>query len=336
MAYNEFRNEFSEKLITQMGALSIDHMNQILAILDTVAKDYTMQRITTALTLLRGDVPELVKIYIAAKKVEGLSEQGLKNSLARLRIMCDKICKPLTEITSTDIRVFLYNYQQERGVSNASLNSVRIQISSFFHWLAAEGYIPKDPALTVKPIKYEQKQRESLTQLELEFIRKACKDIREKAIVEFFYSTGCRVSEMADIKIADINFRTDEVTLYGKGKKYRTSYLNAKAHVALNEYLDSRKDDSPYLFVSIRKPHKKLQKEAIESIIRSIRDRTPELHKALTPHIFRHTTATQAVSNGMPVDEVQKLLGHTNIATTMIYVETADESVKTSHQKAVI
>lgn len=335
--YDQMKNAFTTLLSTKCADLTIDQMNRVIAVLDTVSASYEVRECETALSVQDDGIPELIKTYIAVKKVEGLSPETLKIKFYRLRDFFQIVRKPLPMIGANDIRAYLYTYQDRHSISNATLDGVRIVICSFFHWAACEGYIDKDPAITVKPIKYEQKQRVSLTQLEMEYIRKSCTTKRERAIVEFFYSTGCRVSEMSAVKLSDVDFTTGEVTLFGKGSKYRTSYLNARSTVAIREYLEERGTDGcPYLFVTERKPLRQIGKPALEKIIRIIMARVPEVKKPVTPHIFRHTTATQAVSGGMPVEQVQALLGHVNISTTMIYVDHDQSKVKASHLRTVV
>ena len=333
MAYQILRSSF----LARLGGLGLNKelTEKILTELDIVAVDFDIQEQTKALSVMENGVPELVKIYIAAKTIAGLSKSTLYNKLKYLTMFCQTVSKPLDKVTTNDLRVYLYQYKQERGISNDSLNSIRVILSSFFHWLACEGYIDRDPALTLEAIKGEKKQRNALSQIEMEYIRQAAKTARERAIVEFLYSTGCRVSELCDVKIADVDFLADEVHLFGKGRKHRSSYLNAKAHVALQEYLATRKDDCPYLFVSKRRPYHGIGSGCVEQMIRDLVEHTP-VHTKTTPHVFRHTTATQAVAHGMAVEDVSALLGHENIATTMIYVETSRTQVKASHQKAVV
>jgi len=333
--YEMFRNSFVAMLTEKMPGITVEQMQEIISCMDVCAAPYEIKRAELALSVPVGEVPELIKLYIATKTVEGQSRESLNNRLTHLKAFCRYVKKPLDKIEPQDIRVFLYQYQQDRGICSASLDKLRSEVCSLFHWCAAEGYLDRDPAITIKPIKCEKKQRQSLSQIELEYIRKACQTIREKAMIEFMYSTGCRVSEMCIVKLSDVNFQTDEVHLFGKGRKHRTSYLNAKAHVALQEYLSVRQGNSDYLFVSDRRPHERLGKAGIESIVRDIRERA-DITKAVTPHILRHTTATQAVRHGMPIEEVQKLLGHENVATTMIYVETAQDDVRSGHAKAVV
>lgn len=335
--YEQMKNTFVTMLNEKCGDLTADQIRRVTATLDMAAVPYEVKEAETALSVLDGGVPDLVKTYIAVKKVEGLSKETLKVKFYRLRSFLQTVRKPLNMIGANDIRAYLYQYQEQSGVSNATLDGVRIVIDSFFRWAACEGYLDKDPSITIKPVKYEKKQRCSLTQLELEYIRRACGTAREKAMIEFFYSTGCRVSEMCAVKLEDVDFISGEVTLFGKGSKYRTSYINAKAAVAIRDYLNERgKDASEYLFCTERRPYRKLTKAAIEKAVRDIMARVPEVKKHVTPHIFRHTTATQAVNNGMPIEEVQRLLGHAKVDTTMIYVESDQAKVKASHVRAVV
>lgn len=196
--------------------------------------------------------------------------------------------------------------------------------------------MPKNPAVNIAPIKYERKHKKAMSQLELEKIRLSCQTKREKAIVEMLYSTGCRVTELERLNISDVNFETKEVMLYGKGDKHRTSYLNAKAEVALKEYLAGRTDTNPALFVYDRKPHARLKKSGIEDMIRKMMERTSGVATHVTQHIFRHTTATTAIDRGMNIVDVSKLLGHQRIETTMEYITSNANSVKSNHQNCVI
>lgn len=202
--------------------------------------------------------------------------------------------------------------------------------------MAAEEYICKNPAINIPPIKYERKHKKAMTQLDLEKVRSACKTKREKAIVEMLYSTGCRVTELERLNISDVNFETKEVFLFGKGDKHRTSYLNAKAEVALKDYLNERSDENPALFVYDRKPHSRLKKSGIELIVKKILERTSDVSTHVTPHVFRHTTATTALDRGMNIVDVSKLLGHRKVETTMEYITTNSESVKNDHHNYVV
>ena len=241
----------------------------------------------------------------------------------------------LIEQNDNDVKAYLYNFQKTRNVSNRTLDSVRSILSSFFSWASAEGYLEKNIMISVKPIKYRRKQRGSLDDYELEKLRSACETIRDEALVEFLYSTGCRVSELVNVNKEDVNIKDGEVTLIGKGDKERKSYLTAHASLALQEYLKSRDDDNNALFVSKVKPHNRLKKGAIEKIIGELGVKAG-IDKKVYPHLIRHTTATMGLQHGMDVTEIQKMLGHANIETTMIYAEVNQNDVKTSHKKYII
>ena len=176
-----------------------------------------------------------------------------------------------------------------------------------------------------------------MSQLELEYVRRSCGDIREKAIIETLYSTGCRVSELCNISKHHIDWQNCTVQVYGKGGKYRTVFINAKAYVTLKDYLQTRNDTDEHLFVSDRKPHKGLSRYAIEHIVSEISDRAYRMTgKRITPHVFRHTTATTALQNGMPVQNISRMLGHSQIETTMIYAEVNNIDVQRDHLRYVI
>ena len=217
-----------------------------------------------------------------------------------------------------------------------TLDCRRTIICSYFGWMASEEYIIRNPAINIQPIKYERKHKKPMSQLELENVRLACKTKREKAIVEVLYSTGCRVTELERLNISDVNFETKEIVLFGKGDKHRISYLNAKAEVSLKDYLNERTDSNPALFVYDRKPYSRFKKSGIELMIRKIVERTSGVTTHVTPHIFRHTTATTAIDRGMSIVDVSKLLGHTRIETTMEYITTNSDSVKNNHHNCVI
>lgn len=212
-------------------------------------------------------------------------------------------------------------------------NSMETIISSCItvEWAANEGYIGSNPCRNIKPIKFERPQRKPLTGIELEMLRNACTSLKDKAIVEMFYSTGCRVTELERLDITDVDFQKKEVYLFGKGNKHRTSYLNAKAELAIRNYLSSRNDNNPALFVSDREPHNRIKKAAIEKRVRKLGE-TSGIGRRVYPHLIRHTIATDGLDRGMPVEEVQQILGHVNIATTMIYAEVSKANVKNDHR----
>lgn len=334
-AYEQLKNTFLLELETLNPCLIKDHFDCISTALDKAAFHYDVSQKETSLVVVDDPIPHLVKIYLVVKKTEGLSDGTLANYYNILKAFFLWVKKQPQDVVANDIRMFIYNYQQIKSVSDRTLDKYREYLCWFFHWAHTEEYIPHNPGRSVKALKYEIKERQALSQIELEYLRLACKTPREKAIIEFLYSTGCRVSELTGVKKNDIDWKQNTVHLFGKGKKHRTSFINAKCEVALLEYLKSRNDESEYLFVSERKPHGKVGKCTIEKVIRDLSERA-NLSKKITPHILRHTTATQACNNGMAIEEVSKLLGHANVATTMVYAKVSSENVHSQHTRCVI
>lgn len=246
-------------------------------------------------------------------------------------------CHLINTYASGNTRVFQSDnkVQTQRGISNRSLDARRTVINAFFEWCCNEEYINRNPCRNIKKIKYEEKERKPLSSIELEELRNACVTLRDKALFELLYSTGCRVSEVVNLNKADVNFETKEVVLFGKGNKHRISYINARAEIALKNYLNSRNDDNKALFVSDRKPHKRLSKFGIEKRIGQLGE-LAGIERRIFPHLIRHTTATDGLNRGMGVEEVQAILGHENIATTMIYAKVSKNNVKLHHTKCIV
>ena len=334
--YEQFKNEFMMQLVNRCN-LKTDEIDEVLDCLDCAAYNFDVQKKETQIVPYNQELPNLAKTFIVCKSVEGYSEGTLYNYKVMLTNFFYAMQKPPELVTSNDIRVYLYTYQKERGVSNRSLDKIRGSISSFYKWMVVEGYIDKDPTIAIKKIKYEKKPKEPCTQIDLEYLRRACETKKQKAILEVLYSTGCRVGELVILKKSDIDWVKKTVHLFGKGKKHRTSFLNAKAEVALKEYLESRTDDNEYLFVSDRKPHGKMSVDGIEKIMRLMCKRTNgKVAKNVSPHILRHTTATRMVENNSDIVSVQKILGHNNINTTMTYIHATLESAKNDHLRAIV
>ena len=316
--------------------VSVHDLREIEIKIEMILSNYEIEKRKTDIVPYTPKLPETVEIFIVSKKIAGLSEKTLYLYLIVLTDFFRTINKDPEKITANDIRIYLYQYQKDHGVSNRTLDGRRTIICSYFNWMASEEYICKNPAINIQPIKYERRHKRAMSQLDLEKVRLACRTKREKAIVEMLYSTGCRVTELERLNISDVNFETKEVTLFGKGSKHRTSYLNAKAEVALKDYLNSRTDDNPALFVYDRKPYGRLKKAGIEFMIRKMMERTSGVTTHVTPHIFRHTTATTALDRGMSIVDVSRLLGHTRVETTMEYITANSDSVKNNHKNYVI
>lgn len=303
--------------------------------IDIMLADYDINR-SQSKTINLDDIKTLVDTYLMTLKIRGLSKGTTSLYSLILNNFFETVQKELEDITSKDIRGYLSKYQREHKVCNRTLSSRKTIICTFFKWLASEGYISNNPAENVHAIKYNRIHKQAMTQLDLEKIRLACKTKREKAVIEVLYSTACRVSELSALDISDVDFETKEVTLLGKGNQYRTSFLNAKAEVALKDYLDSRADDNEALFVYQKEPYDRLAKSGIENIVKNIVSRTSDMNVHVTPHIFRHTTATTALDRGMNIADVSKFLGHKSIATTMEYITTNLNSIKEEHKTCIV
>lgn len=328
--YELFRAELADRLAS---CVPESLLPCVIAAIDDVSSGYNISRQPTDI-IPAGGIPESVRLYIASKAVEQLSKLTLAEYKRVLVKFFQTVCKPVQDVSANDIRVYLFRYEESRGIQKDTVDHLRKVLNSFFEWLTIEEIIPKNPARRISPIHTNPKEQPRMTTLELEKMRRACNDVREKALVDFLYSTGSRVSEVTAGLITDVDF-ADGVYLirHGKGDKERKTYLNAEALLSLQAYLSTRKDDSPYLFVSAR-GHHGMTSKAIQDIISKIRSRT-DITKRITPHAFRRTTATIGTANGMSVQEMQKLLGHANINTTMRYVTVADESVKKDHSKYI-
>lgn len=327
---------FTDDFMTRISdKIPDEYIHIIMGELSGMLTRYNVEPVCTDIELYEGYLPECFKAFFVTKKIEGKSDKTLDLYMLRLKEFFCAVRKPIDTITSNDIKAYLYNFQRVRNVSNRTLDSIRSILSSFFGWASAEGYLGKNIMTSIKPIKYRRKQRGSLDDYELEKLRSACDNIRDEALIEFLYSTGCRVSELVNANKEDVNFNDGEVILIGKGDKERTTYLTAHASLALQEYLKTRNDNNPALFVGKRKPHNRLSKAGIEKIVGDLGVKAG-IEKKVYPHLIRHTTATMGLQHGMDVTEIQKMLGHASVETTMIYAEVSQNDVKISHKKYII
>lgn len=245
--------------------------------------------------------------------------------------MLDKVNVIYFSITTEDIRTYLSDYQENSGVSKATIDNMRRIISSFFSWLENEDYIMKSPARRIRKVRVGKIVKEIYTEENIELMRQNCKNARDLAIIDMLYSTGMRVGELVRLNISDIDFENKECVVLGKGNKQRKVYFDAKTKIHLQQYLNSRKDTDPALFVSQLYPYNRLKISGVEIALRKIGEK---LHiSKVHPHKFRRTLATKAIDKGMPIEQVQHLLGHTKIDTTLGYAMVDDENVKISHKK---
>ncbi|ADU26058.1 site-specific tyrosine recombinase/integron integrase [Ethanoligenens harbinense] len=277
--------------------------------------------------------PKLLEIFISAKRVEGCSEKSLKYYDATIRHMIVDIAKPVREIDTGDLRIYLANYQKLRNSSKVTIDNMRRIFSSFFGWLEDEDYILKSPVRRIHKIKTEKTIKDTFSDEGLEKLRDACDELRDLAMVDLLASTGMRVGELVQLNREDMNFHERECLVLGKGGKERMVYFDARTKIHLRNYLDSRSDDNPALFVSLTSPHERLLIGGVETRIREI-GKNAALQK-VHPHKFRRTLATRAIDKGMPIEQVQRLLGHVKIDTTMHYAMVNQENVKNSHRKFI-
>ena len=269
--------------------------------------------------------------FLMSKALEGKSPGTVKRYRYELYRLLSYINKNVKDITDGNISGYMRTYKAIRQVTNQTLKNVRAVYSSFFIWLRDRDRIRKNPMALVEAIKVEQKIRKPYTDEERELLLRSCKTLRDKAMMEFFYSTAVRVSELAALNREDVHFVSKDLIVMGKGNKERTVYLNDRTNMYMKEYLESRTDNNQALFVSLKKPPGRLGKTGIEDIIR----RTGQIAgvERAYPHRFRRTAATNALNRGMPVQEVAQLLGHAKLETTMVYCSVDQAGVKYHHQK---
>ena len=269
--------------------------------------------------------------FIAAKRVEGCSEKTIEYYSSTIEKMFTALGKWVKDITTDDLRGYLAKYQQENGSSKVTIDNIRRILSSFFSWLEDEDYIVKSPVRRIHKVKTAKVIKEAFTDEHLEVLRDTCDSIRNLALVEMLASTGIRVGELERLNRLDINFNERSCVVFGKGESEREVYFDARAKLHLSEYLESRTDDDPALFVSSKSPHGRLTISGIERVLRKLGEEA-EITK-VHPHRFRRTLATMAIDKGMPIEQVQRLLGHVKIDTTMHYAMVNQNNVKNAHRK---
>lgn len=315
----EILNEMSEYL-------SVSQMKKLQEVIIRVfsEKDVSKQQI---------DNSEFLKLFLEAKKIEGCSERTIQYYRVTIEKMLQKVTIPVRKITTEDMRDYLAGYQQVNNCSKVTVDNVRRNISSFFFWLEEENYILKSPMRRIHKIKTNKQVKETISDEDIEKLRDACKCTRDLAIIDLLYSTGMRVGELVNLNRSDVNFELRECIVFGKGGKERKVYFDAKAKLHLQEYLNGRVDDNPALFVTLDKPFERLKISGVEIRVRSL-GKSVGLTK-IHPHKFRRSMATRAIDKGMPIEQVQKILGHSQIDTTMQYAIVNQGNVKISHQKYI-
>lgn len=312
-------NEMSE-------CLSISQMKKLQEVLlKNLAEN------TNAETEVSND--QYLQKFLEAKRIEGCSERTLQYYRVTVEKLLESITSPIRKISTEDIRTYLAEYQKNNDCSKVTTDNVRRNISSFFSWLEEEDYILKSPMRRIHKIKTKQPVKEIISDEAIEKLRDGCKCVRDIAMIDLLYSTGMRVGELVNLNISDLNLEERECVVFGKGDKERRVYFDAKAKLHLMTYINAREDDNPALFVTLDAPHERLKISGVEIRLRHL-GRDLSLNR-IHPHKFRRTMATRAIDKGMPIEQVQKILGHSQIDTTMQYAIVNQNNVKTSHQKYI-
>lgn len=310
-------------------------MQQMFSLLD----NYQLKTLQTVLNeVIQNENPmnqdlNYTELFISAKRIEGCSEKTLTYYNSTISHMENTIGKSPMQITTEDLREYLLNYQSENDSSKITIDNIRRILSSFFSWLEDEDYIVKSPIRRIHKVKTSVNIKETYTDEELEKMRDSCSDLRDLAIIDMLSSTGMRIGEMVLLNRSDINFAERECIVFGKGSKERIVYFDARTKIHLSNYLSSRTDDNPALFVSLRNPHSRLQINGIESRLKVI-GRSLGINR-VHPHKFRRTLATMAIDKGMPIEQLQRLLGHQKIDTTLQYAMVKQSNVKLAHKKYI-
>lgn len=276
---------------------------------------------------------DYLKLFLDAKRIEGCSVRTIDYYQTTVEHMLLSIHTSVRKITTEEVRAYLVEYQKINNCSKVTVDNIRRNISSFFSWLEEEDYILKSPMRRIHKIKTKTVVKEIISDETIELMRDSCTQIRDLAIIDLLYSTGIRVGELVNLNIADLDMEQRECVVFGKGDKERRVYFDAKAKIHLQNYLDSRTDDNPALFVTLDSPHYRLKISGVEIRLRELGRHlgVPRVY----PHKFRRTMATRAIDKGMPIEQVQKILGHSQIDTTMQYAIVNQNNVKSSHQKFI-
>lgn len=278
------------------------------------------------------DLTEKIELFLSGKKLEGLSEVTLYDYNLQLRMFAEHVKKRVEDISTADIRVYLGKFKNNKTSTIATKLSV---LKSFFGWLTAEEIIQRDPTTKIKPPKKEKRLPKALTIEELEMLRESCKTIRQRALLEVLYATGCRLSEVQALDQDDINWQTGSMVVYGKGSKEREVFLSWKAMHHLKKYLYSRLDEETALFITERKPYRRLSKRGIQREVEKIAQQA-NIQKSVHPHVLRHTFATLTLNNGASLAAVQAFLGHEDASTTQIYAQLTNDRKREEYRKYLV
>lgn len=322
------KNEVLQNMIHQLKDEQYEKLKEVL---DMVLVNYKIEEIKDELN--GEDNQHYVESFLSSKRLEGCSEKTLHYYESTIQILLDKVQKHVKHVTTDDLRKYLTDYQNDHKSSIVTIDNIRRILSSFFSWLEDEDYIVKSPVRRIHKVKSATTIKETYSDESLELMRDNCNSLRDLALIDILASTGMRVGELVLLNVDDINFNERECVVFGKGDKERIVYFDARTKIHLQNYINSRNDENKALFVSIKKPYNRLSIGAIETIIRNLGKQLdiPKAH----PHKFRRTLATKAIDKGMPIEQLQKLLGHQKIDTTLQYAMVKQSNVKIAHKRYI-
>lgn len=320
-----------QSMMPYLDNAQLEHLKQSLEI--KLQKFEIIESRESCSKIDKDDNLSLISSFLAAKRIEGCSEKSLKYYENTIQCTVNNIAKDIKYLTTDDLRKYLTSYQQEHNSSRTTIDNIRRILSSFFSWLEDEGYIFKSPIRRIHKVKTDKIIKETYTDEELETLRDNTTTLRDLAIIDMLASTGMRIGEMVLLNKTDINFSERECKVLGKGNKERIVYFDARTKLHLKQYLDLRQDENEALFVSLRKPNNRITIGGIESRLRKmgLDLKISKVH----PHKFRRTLATMAIDKGMPIEQLQRLLGHQRIDTTLQYAMVKQSNVKIAHRKYI-
>lgn len=324
-----------ENLITDIVQGMLPYMNNAQSkhlqnVLQMVLSGY---EVTKSKVIDKEIEQDFVELFLSAKRIEGCSEKSLKYYKSTIESMLNELQKGVKYIVTDDIRGYLTEYQEKNKSSKVTIDNIRRILSSFFSWLEDEDYILKSPVRRIHKVKTGTNIKETYSDETLELMRDSCTELRDLAIIDMLASTGMRVGEMVLLNRNDIDFNERECIVFGKGSKERVVYFDARTKIHLQNYLNSRVDNNSALFVSLKAPHERLKIGGVETRLREF-GKQLGLHK-VHPHKFRRTLATMAIDKGMPIEQLQQLLGHRKIDTTLQYAMVKQSNVKIAHRKYI-
>lgn len=325
------KNQIITEVIQEMlPTLNNQQVEKLLRVLEQTLYKFKIEKDASCDEFIEEN---LLLVFISAKRVEGCSDKSLRYYESTIVNMLKVVKKPVKHITTNDLRVYLDQYQQNSKASKITLDNIRRILSSFFSWLEDEDYIIKSPVRRIHKVKSGKTIKETYSDETLEIMRDNCDGARDLAIIDFLASTGIRVGELVKLNKMDVDFINRECIVSGKGEKERKVYFDARTKIHLQNYLKKREDDNPALFVSLLKPYNRLQISGVEIRMREL-GRKLDIAK-VHPHKFRRTMATMAIDKGMPIEQVQQLLGHQSVDTTLQYAMVNQNNVKISHRKFI-